>query len=140
MTAPATTPERFPLTLRVQPADIDELGHVNNLVYLRWVQEAAIAHWTARTTAEERAALIWVVVRHEIDYKRPAMPDEELAVTTWVGVASRRTYERHTEIARASDGAVLAKARTLWVPLDPRTMRVIEVSAEVRARFSVPPA
>ena len=140
MTAPATTPERFPIRVRVQPADIDELGHVNNLVYLRWVQEVAIAHWTARTTAEERAALTWVVVRHEIDYKRPAMPDEELTVTTWVGVASRRTYERHTEIARASDGTVLAQARTLWVPLDPRTMRVTEVSAEVRGRFSVPPA
>ena len=134
------TPERFPIRVRVQPADIDELGHVNNLVYLRWVQEAAIAHWTARTTEAQRAALTWVVVRHEIDYRRPAMPGDDLDVTTWVGVASRRTYERHTEIARASDGTVLAQARTLWVPLDPRTMRITEVSAEVRERFSVPPA
>lgn len=140
MTTPAEVPERFPIRLRVQPADIDELGHVNNLVYLRWVQEAAIAHWNARTTAEQRAALTWVVVRHEIDYKRPAMPGDELVVTTWVGVASRRTYERHTEIARDSDGTVLAKARTLWVPIDPATMKVTEVSAEVRERFSVPPA
>ena len=133
-------PERFSLHLRVQPADIDELGHVNNLVYLRWVQEAAIAHWTARTTPEQRAALTWVVVRHEIDYKRPAMPDDELVVTTWVGVASGRTYERHTEIVRVSGETLLAKARTLWVPIDPRTMRVTEVSAEVRERFSAPPA
>jgi acyl-CoA thioester hydrolase len=135
-----SSPERFSIAIRVQPADIDELGHVNNLVYLRWVQEVAIAHWTARTTPEQRAALTWVVVRHEIDYKRPAMPDDELTVTTWVGVASRRTYERHTEIARTSDTALLAKARTLWVPLDPTTMKVAEVSAEVRERFSVPPA
>jgi len=134
------SPERFPIRIRVQPADIDELGHVNNLVYLRWVQEVAIAHWTARTTAEQRAVLTWVVVRHEIDYKRPAMPDDDLVVTTWVGVATRRTYERHTEIARAADGTVLAKARSVWVPLDPRTMKVIEVSAEVRERFSTPSA
>lgn len=138
MTAGTASPERFPIHLRVQPADIDELGHVNNLVYLRWVQEAAIAHWTARTTAEQRAILTWVVVRHEIDYKRPAMPEDELVVTTWVGIASRRTYERHTEIARAADGTVLAKARTLWVPLDPATMRVTEVPGEIRERFSVP--
>lgn len=130
--------ERFPISIRVRPADIDELGHVNNLVYLRWVQEAAIAHWTARTTPEQRAVLTWVVVRHEIDYKRPAMPGDELTVTTWVGIASRRTYERHTEIVRAADGAVLAKARSLWVPLDPSTMRVTEVPEEIRERFSVP--
>lgn len=140
MTTSSEIPERFPLRIRVQPADIDELGHVNNLVYLRWVQEVAIAHWTARTTAEQRAALSWVVVRHEIDYKRPAMPDDDLIVTTWVGEASRRTYERHTEIVRAADGIVLARARSLWVPIDPRTMKVIEVSAEVRERFSTPPA
>jgi len=140
MNTPSESPERFSITLHVQPADIDELGHVNNLVYLRWAQEAAIAHWTARTTAEQRAVLTWVVVRHEIDYRRPAMPGDELTVTTWVGVASHRTYERHTEIVRASDATLLAKARTLWVPLDPRTMKVTEVSAEVRARFSVPPA
>ena len=139
MTTSSEIPERFPLHIRVQPADIDELGHVNNLVYLRWVQEVAIAHWTARTTAEQRAALSWVVVRHEIDYKRPAMPDDDLIVTTWVGEASRRTYERHTEIVRAADGIVLARARSLWVPIDPRTMKVIEVSAEVRERFSTPP-
>ena len=139
MTTSSDHGERFPLHIRVQPADIDELGHVNNLVYLRWVQEVAIAHWTARTTAEQRAALSWVVVRHEIDYKRPAMPDDDLIVTTWVGEASRRTYERHTEIVRAADGIVLARARSLWVPIDPRTMKVIEVSAEVRERFSTPP-
>jgi len=132
--------ERYPISLRVQPADIDELGHVNNLVYLRWVQEAAIAHWTARTTPEQRAQLSWVVVRHEIDYKRPAMPDDEVTVTTWVGVASRRTYERHTEIVRGQDQVLLARARTIWVPIDPVTMRVTEVSAEVRERFSVPGA
>lgn len=135
-----SSPERFPITVRVQPSDIDELGHVNNLVYLRWSQEAATAHWTARTTPDQRATVIWVVVRHEIDYRRPAMPGDEVIVTTWVGQASHRTYERHTEIVRASDATLLAKARTLWVPLDPRTMKVTEVSAEVRERFSVPPA
>ena len=139
MTAPAATPERFALTLRVQPADIDELGHVNNLVYLRWVQEAAIAHWTARTTPEQRAVLTWVVVRHEIDYRRPALPGDAIIARTRVGSASRHTFERLTEILRASDTTVLANARTLWVPLDPTSGRVIHVGNALRERFSVPP-
>jgi len=130
-------PERFTLTLRVVPGDIDELGHVNNVVYLRWVQEVAVAHWRTAATPAQQDALVWVAVRHEIDYKRPAMPDEEILVATWVGVASRRTFERHTEIYRAHDRALLARARTVWCPLDRATLKVIEVDADVRARFSV---
>ena len=131
-------PERFSITTSVAPADIDELGHVNNLVYLRWVQEVAIAHWTTRTTVEQRAAVTWVVVRHEIDYRRPAMPGDQLILTTWVGVEVRRAFERHTEIVRARDQSLLARARTLWVPVDPKTLKVTEVGADIRTRFSVP--
>jgi acyl-CoA thioester hydrolase len=131
-------PEAFEIERRVEPGDIDELGHVNNIVYLRWVQEAAIAHWRALATPEQQAALVWVVVRHEIDYRFPAMPDEELRVRTWVGIAVRRSFERHTEILRAADGRSLARARTLWCPLDPVTFKVTDVGADVRERFSVP--
>jgi len=126
------------MTLRVEPGDVDGLGHVNNVVYLRWVQDVAVAHWRAAATPAQQDALVWVVVRHEIDYKRPAMPDEEILLRTWVGVASRRTFERHTEILRAADSALLARARTLWCPLDRATLRVVEVGSDVRERFSVP--
>ena len=131
-------PERFEIARRVEPGDIDELGHVNNIVYLRWVQEAAIAHWRALATPEQQAALVWVVVRHEIDYLRPAMPGDGLKLRTWVGTAVGRAFERHTEILRAADARVLARARTLWCPLDPRTLKVVDVDDDVRARFSVP--
>ncbi len=130
-------PERYELPIRVLPDDIDELGHVNNVVYLRWVQDIAVAHWRHLATPEQQQALIWVVIRHEIDYKHPAMAGDELVARTWVGVASRRTFERHTEIARA-DGRLLARARTLWCPLDPATHRPVSVDDDVRARFSVP--
>jgi len=138
---PATTapePERFDLEIEIRPADIDELGHVNNTVYVRWVQEAAIAHWRAAASPQAQKDLVWVVVRHEIDYKHPAFPGDRIRARTWVGPASRLAFERNTEIARARDGKLLARARTLWVPLDPRTGRPCEVSQEVRQRFSVP--
>ena len=130
--------ERFELRIRVLPADIDELGHVNNVVYLRWVQEAALAHWRALAPAPDQEKLRWVVLRHEIDYKRAAFLGDEIIAQTWVGVASRRTFERHTEVSRASDGRLLARARTLWCPVHPDKGKPASVSGEVRALFSVP--
>jgi len=130
-------PERFELELSVEPADIDELGHVNNTVYVRWVQQAAIAHWQAAASPQAQQDLVWVVVRHEIDYKHPALPGDRILARTWVGPATRLAFERNTEIARAADGKLLARARTLWVPLDRKTGRPCEVSRDVRERFSI---
>jgi acyl-CoA thioester hydrolase len=127
----------YELTIEVRPEDIDVLGHVNNVVYVRWVQDAAVAHWRAAATAAEQAATIWVVVRHEIDYKLAAGAGDAIHARTWVGGATLRTFERHTELRRASDGRLLARALTLWCPLDPVTRRPIAVGDELRARFSV---
>jgi acyl-CoA thioester hydrolase len=130
--------ERYELTITVRSEDIDELGHVNNVVYLRWVQDLAVAHWQAAATAEQQERLAWVAVRHEIDYKRPAMPNDVLVGRTWVGVADGRSFERHSEIVRASDGRLLARARTLWCPISRATGKPTQVDDGVRARFSVP--
>ena len=134
----ARAPERFEIRLAVQPGDIDAQGHVNNVVYVRWVQDAATAHWNARTDARERASVAWVVIRHEIDYLRAALPGDTVAAVTWVGPASRHAYERNTELRREADGEVLARARTLWCPLDPATGRPCRLGESVRRRFSVP--
>jgi acyl-CoA thioester hydrolase len=130
----------FEQTFPVLASDIDAQGHVNNVVYLRWVQDVAVAHWRHAATAEQQARLTWVVVRHEIDYKHPARLDDDVVARTWVGTASRVRFERHTELRRAADGHVLARARTLWCPLSSATGKPIDVDADVRARFSVPAA
>ena len=126
----------FEITLTVQPADIDQQNHVNNTVYLRWVQDVATAHWNAAAPETMRDAIGWVVLRHEIDYKTPACLNDEVVLRTWVGQATRVTFERFTEI-RKSTSQVFATARTLWVPINPETGKPTRVSAEVRARFSV---
>jgi acyl-CoA thioester hydrolase len=131
-------PQHFELPIQIQPDDIDAVGHVNNVVYVRWVQDAAIAHWRAAAPAADQAALFWVVLRHEIDYKRAAFLHDEIVARTWVGQASRRTFERHTELLRGADRKLLARARTLWCPIDVETGKFTDVSPEVRARFSVP--
>jgi acyl-CoA thioester hydrolase len=124
------------MPVKVQPADIDEQHHVNNTVYLRWVQDVATAHWKSLASAEAQDAISWVVVRHEIDYKTPACLGDKVILRTWVGAASRLKFERFTEIRRNTDSQLLAKARTLWVPIDVQTGKPTRVSADVRARFS----
>jgi acyl-CoA thioester hydrolase len=130
---------RFELTILVVPADIDQLGHVNNIVYLRWVQDVAVAHWTVAASEEDQQRFLWVVLRHEIDYKQPALAGEKLIARTWVGEATGLKYERHTEFIRASDGGLVARARTIWCPIDRVTGRPTPVSTAVRARFSSQP-
>ncbi len=113
----------FTLAIRVKDADIDPQGHVNNVAYLRYVQDIAIAHWQAAAPAELQTAFTWVVRRHEIEYLKLGLPGDELLLRTWVGEASGATWERFTEIARPADGHVLVKARTVWVLLEAATGR-----------------
>jgi acyl-CoA thioester hydrolase len=126
----------FEMAVSVLPDDIDEQNHVNNTVYLRWVQEVATAHWRAVATPETQKTIGWVVLRHEIDYRTPAALGNKIILRTWVGKASRLTFERFTEIRRNSDRQLLSKARTLWCPVNAQTARPMRVPAEVRAQFS----
>jgi acyl-CoA thioester hydrolase len=129
------TSSAFELPIQVQAADIDDLHHVNNLVYLRWVQEVAGAHWQAVAPPDAQTGLVWVVMRHEIDYKVAAKLGDAVVLQTWVGTAVGVTFERHTRVLR--DGVVLAQARTLWCPINAQTGRPQRVTAELRAMFSV---
>lgn len=89
-------------------------------------------------TPADQEQLIWVVLRHEIEYKKPALPGDGIVAKTWVGTATRLSFERHTEILRANTRELLARARTLWCPLDRQTGRPTQVSPAVRALFSAP--
>ena len=126
----------FEMTVPVLAGDIDEQNHVNNTVYLRWVQDVAVAHWRAIASSDAQKTIGWVVLRHEIDYKAPATLSDEIVLRTWVGKATRVTFERFTEIRRKSDGQLLSTARTLWCPISTQIGRPVRVSAEVRAKFS----
>lgn len=109
-------PYRVPLV--VAPVDIDRQGHVNNVTFVRYVQDAAVAHWSARAPAEAQEGFTWVIRRHEVEYLKPVVLGDEIEARTWVGDPSAATWERFTEIVRQGDGALVAKARTVWVLLD----------------------
>ena len=127
----------FEINVSVTPGDIDEQNHVNNTVYLRWVQDVATAHWKAIASREAQEGIGWVVLRHEIDYIAPACLSDNIVLHTWVGKATRLTFERFTEILRSSDRQLLSKARTLWCPINAQTGRPVRVPPEVREQFSV---
>ena len=127
----------FEMTVPVFPSDIDAQNHVNNTVYLRWVQDVATAHWEAIASSKAQETIGWVVLRHEIEYKTAATLGDEIVLRTWVGKATRLTFERFTEIRRKSDRVLLSTARTLWCPINAQTGRATRVSVEVRAQFSI---
>jgi acyl-CoA thioester hydrolase len=127
--------EVFEIKIAVKATDIDEQGHVNNVIYVRWVQEAALAHWMARATKEQQERLMWLVLRHEIDYKQSAQMGDEILARTWIGMATRARFERLTSLHRAANGVLLAKARTMWCPIDAQTKRPSGITPELQEMF-----
>jgi len=120
----------------VAPADaIDELGHVNNAVWVQWIQEVALAHWYSVADPKHQDDYIWVVVRHEIDYLRAAFEGDALTGRTWVGEAPKGArFDRHMEFV-GEDGKVRVRATTQWAIIDKASGRPIRVPAEVVAPF-----
>ncbi|MCA8893920.1 MAG: acyl-CoA thioesterase [Amphiplicatus sp.] len=119
------------------PSEIDELGHVNNAVYLVWAQEVAVAHWRAMTSETMRGDLIWVVLRHEIDYRDPVLPGETVEVRTWLGRASGPRFERHIDIRKPGAARPCAKVLTDWCLLDARSRKPKRVGEEILTLFGV---
>jgi acyl-CoA thioester hydrolase len=117
------------IRVRVRHYEMDSLGHVNNAVYLHYVEEAAIEHARALGYGEEQWRVLggaWVVRRHEVEYRLPAVAGDELDVTTRIVAVDRVQARRHTTITRVRDGAVVADALThwVWVGLDGRPRRL----------------
>jgi len=138
MTEPFSDPHTIEVT--ATKADIDENGHVSNLVYLRWVQDAALAHSTAvgwDHAAYTRVGAAFFVRRHEIDYLGAAFEGDKLRITTVVTTWSAATSERRTRIVRMSDDRELARCITKWafVNLEGRPRRIVpEVVQAFRRR------
>ena len=125
----------FDRQITAMPEDIDVLGHVNNAVWVRWIQDVATAHWDWAARPEHRDAYIWVVVRHEIDYLRAVRAGETVTARTWIGAAPKGArIDRHMEFTGA-DEKLRVRARTTWVILDKVTDRPVRVPAEVIAPF-----
>jgi len=122
---------KFSQTFTVEKSDIDAQGHVNNVAYVRWIQDVAVAHWFSVTSADVRERFTWMLTRHEIDYKKQTFENEEVTITTWVGAATRVSWERFTEIRRGAD--VLVKARSMWCLIDRKSLRPARIGEDMKS-------
>ncbi|HET9355419.1 MAG TPA: thioesterase family protein [Sphingomicrobium sp.] len=125
----------FEHRITARPEHIDELGHVNNAVWVQWIQEVALAHWYSVADPAHQDAYIWVVVRHEIDYLRAVSVGETVTGRTWVGEAPKGArFDRLMEFV-GDDGKARVRARTTWAIIDKALGRPIRVPPEVMAPF-----
>ena len=125
----------FERTITARDEDIDELGHVNNAAWVRWIQDIATAHWYAVAPPEHDAAYIWVVTRHEIDYLRAVGPGETVTGRTWIQEPPKGArFDRYMEFVGA-DGKPRVRAKTTWAIIDRATGRPLRVPPEVAEPF-----
>ncbi len=126
---------RYTARITAGPEDIDVLGHVNNAVWVKWIQDVAVAHWDAVAAPEHRDAFIWVVTRHEIDYRGNVAAGETVTAETWVPEPPRGArFDRHMKFT-GEDGKVKVEAKTTWAMLDRASGRLVRIREEVAAPF-----
>jgi acyl-CoA thioester hydrolase len=137
-----TPSARFTYTLTVGASAIDANGHANNVEFVRWMQEAAVAHADAAgcTAATVAAGGAWVVRSHRIEYLRPAFAGDRLAVVTWVADFRRAFSLRKYEFVRPVDNSVLARGETDWVYVDAAAGRPRSIPGPIVAMFEIPGA
>ncbi len=125
----------FTRTFTAGPEHIDEMGHVNNAVWVQWVQDMATAHWEAVAAPGHARDFVWLVVRHEIDYRGNIGPGETVTGETWIpGEAKGATSLRRVDF-RSAAGKVIVSAATTWAMLDRASGRLARVRADVLAPF-----
>lgn len=130
----------FRMNRVAQPREIDELGHVNNAVYVQWIQDVSTRHWFAVAAGPLAENHVWVCLRHEIDYREPVLVGEEVELRTWLGKRSGPRFDRYTDIRKPGSVKGSVKALTTWVMLDRATGRPRRVGDDVLAAFGLEPA
>ena len=109
----------FELVFTPDTADIDALGHVNNTVYLRWAQDIATDHWRLLAPKADVDRFVWVVTRHEIDYRTSILPGERVKAQTWVSDTPKgATWDRFVVFRREDDAKPAAVCKSTWAILD----------------------
>ena len=119
----------FSVKFTVTEEAIDALHHVNNAVYVQWMEVVASKHWQFLTEQNSFPEYIWVVMKHEIDYKNQAFLGDEIIAKTWVGETKGVTSIRHIEFYK--DETLLVAAKTVWAMLDAKTQKPVRIREKV---------
>lgn len=117
----------------IEPADIDFMGHVNNASYLKWVQAAVLSHWRRIAPPDAVAAHLWVALKHEITYRKPAFLEDQIVATVMLEKVQRESAFYETVIKRGEE--VLAEVKSRWCCLDANTLRPARLASDIVDRF-----
>ncbi|QTD38016.1 acyl-CoA thioesterase [Polaribacter batillariae] len=121
----------FEFKFKVKSEDLDDLNHVNNVVYVKWMDTVAFEHWTFLTKEDPLKQYIWVVLKHEIEYLKQAVLGDKITVKTWVGETRGFKSERLMEFYKNDE--LLVKAKTVWGMLDKKTYKPARIREDVLA-------
>jgi acyl-CoA thioester hydrolase len=128
-------PAPFSLRFTAQAEHIDEMGHVNNAVWVQWMEQIATRHWTTVAPAALQAAYIWLVTRHEVDYRGNVALGQSVTATTFIPDPPQGArFDRRVDFADAA-GKVIVSARTTWALLDRESGRLARVRGDISSLF-----
>ncbi len=125
----------FTRSFTATPADIDELGHVNNAVWVLWIQDMATSHWVALAPADAQAAFVWVVVRHEIDYRGNVRAGDIVTGSTWIDSVPRGARFDRMVAFHDAGGKAVVEAKTTWALIDRASGRIARVPKDLAGLF-----
>ncbi|APG59969.1 acyl-CoA thioesterase [Christiangramia salexigens] len=128
-------PDIFEKSIVVEAKHLDKQNHVNNVQYVQWVQDIAEEHWETKANKEQKSNYVWVVVRHEIDYKKEAVLNDKISLKTYVGETTHVTSVRHVIIKNEATNKLLVQAKTTWCLLDSITKKPAKISGELKDLF-----
>ena len=121
--------KKYSYSKKVTESEIDHLNHVNNIEYLKWVQEASTLHWESISNEELNKKYFWVVLRHEIDYYVSVKLNDKIIITTYIGDSYSVKSERFVEIQ--NNGKLVAKAKTIWCLMAKNNMKPVRIPEEI---------
>ena len=126
---------RFTRTFTAEARHIDVMGHVNNAVWVQWIQDMATAHWDAVAREQDREGVVWLVVRHEIDYRGNVSEGESVTGETWIEGEPKGAKSTRRVDFRDASGKRVVSAATTWAMLDRESLRPLRVRAEILEPF-----
>lgn len=127
--------KKFSTIITVKPEHLDALQHVNNVIYVQWMQDIAAMHWQALASESLQHEIVWMIRRHEINYNNQALLNDELQLSTWTGEYTNITWKRHYEITRLADNKNIITALSIWIPITRATQKPYRIDEAILKPF-----
>jgi acyl-CoA thioester hydrolase len=128
----------FRHSVAIDPSDIDHMGHVNNAVYLKWVQDAVVDYWRSVAPPDAVASHLWVALKHEITYRRPTFLDDVVVAEVIAEKVEGARAFFSTVVRRGEE--VLSEIKSCGCCLDAASLRPARLAREITGRFLPPQA